>query len=137
MHIVIWIFLFYFVSSLSTYIMIARSEQTRMMWINGVIAIVNIIGNLIFIPYYSFVGSAWVTLITQILLMSITWWWVRDTIEIKKSILFVVFMTLVAAISVWISSYIISSLFLTDPSLMATTLRVTIGGIIFGSLYLG
>jgi O-antigen/teichoic acid export membrane protein len=127
MRIVIWIFLFYFVSSLSTYIMIARGEQTRMMWINGIIAIVNIVGNLIFIPYYSFVGSAWVTLITQILLMSITWWWVRDTIHIKKGILFALFMTTIACIGAWISSYIVSTFLITGASLVNIVVQVIIG----------
>ena len=111
--------------------MIARSEQTRMMWINGGIAIVNIVGNLIFIPYYSFVGSAWVTLITQILLMSITWWWVRDTIDIKKGILFVVFMTIIACLAVWISSYIVTTFLPANTSLTAIVLEVIVGGIIF------
>ncbi len=105
MRIVIWIFLFYFVSSLSTYIMIARGEQTRMMWINGAIAVINIVGNIVFIPHYSFVGSAWVTLITQIFLMTITWWWVRDTIHIRQSMVFVTSMSIVALIGIWLSAY--------------------------------
>lgn len=96
MRIVIWIFLFYFISSLLTYILIARGEQSRMMWINAIVALLNIIGNIIVIPHYSFIGSAWVTLFTQILLMSITWWYVREAMHIKKSIFFAIFMTIFA-----------------------------------------
>jgi O-antigen/teichoic acid export membrane protein len=73
MRIVGWIFLVYFVSSLYTYILIARGQQKVMMYINAGIAILNIIGNIIFIPLYSFVGSAWVTLVTQILLLILTY----------------------------------------------------------------
>ena len=73
LRIVGWIFLVYFVSSLYTYILIARWEQQRMMYINAGIAILNIVGNIVFIPMYSFVGSAWVTLITQILLLILTY----------------------------------------------------------------
>lgn len=72
LRIVGWIFLVYFISSLSTYILIARWEQRKMMYINATIAIINIIGNLIFIPRYSFIWSAWVTLMTQILLLILT-----------------------------------------------------------------
>lgn len=107
MRIVIWIFLFYFVSSLSSYILIAKGEQSRMMWINGIIALINIIGNLIVIPYYSFIGSAWVTLGTQILLMSITWWYVRDSIEIRKSLIYVSSMSLLAGFAIWLSYTVI------------------------------
>lgn len=52
--------------------MIAKSEQKRMMYINLLVALINIAGNLIFIPYFSFIGSAWVTLITQIFLLVLT-----------------------------------------------------------------
>ena len=72
LRIVGWIFLVYFVSSLYTYILIAHGKQKRMMYINAGIAILNIIGNIIFIPSYSFIGSAWVTLATQILLLILT-----------------------------------------------------------------
>lgn len=66
------IFLIYFLSSLYTYILIAKWEQKKMMYINAFVALANIIGNIIFIPKYSFIGSAWVTLATQILLLLIT-----------------------------------------------------------------
>lgn len=77
MRIVVWIFLVYFISSLYTYALIARGEQKQMMYINATIALLNIIGNIIFIPLYSFVGSAWVTLFTQVLLLMLTWRWVN------------------------------------------------------------
>jgi O-antigen/teichoic acid export membrane protein len=43
MQIVVWIFLFYFISSLFTYTLIARSEQRKMLTINTIIAIINIV----------------------------------------------------------------------------------------------
>jgi O-antigen/teichoic acid export membrane protein len=73
LRIVGWIFLVYFISSLYTYILIARGEQKKMMYINASIALLNIIWNIIFIPHYSFIGSAWVTLGTQILLLLLTY----------------------------------------------------------------
>jgi O-antigen/teichoic acid export membrane protein len=72
MQIVVWIFLFYFLSSLFTFTLIARSEQKKMLTINAIIALLNIVGNIIFIPMYSFIGSAWVTLVSQILLLILT-----------------------------------------------------------------
>lgn len=134
MRIVIWIFLFYFVSSLSTYIMIARWEQTRMMWINGSLATLNIIGNMIFIPMYSFVGSAWVTLITQIILMSITWWWVRGTIDIRRSLFFVVCMSIVALLWICLARYM--SNFLASLGIESIVWQVMIGWVSFGCVYL-
>ena len=102
--IVAWVFLFYFISSLLTYTLIARGEQKKMIWINGIVALVNILGNLIFIPYYSFIGSAWVTVISQFLLIVITGWYVRDNISHKKMMFFVLPMLSVALLAGTISN---------------------------------
>ncbi len=68
MRIVAWIFFVYTISALFTYILIAQNEQKKMLSINAAVAVFNIIGNIIIIPYYSFIGSAYVTLASQILL---------------------------------------------------------------------
>ena len=84
MKIVVWIFLFYFLSSLFTFTLIARSEQKKMLWINAVVALINIIGNIIVIPVYSFVGSAWVTLLSQIMLLILTGITARHNIRFRS-----------------------------------------------------
>ncbi len=137
MRIVIWIFLFYFISSLSTYIMIARWEQSRMMWINAIVAILNIIGNIIFIPQYSFIGSAWVTLITQILLMSITWWYIRNSIHIRRSIFFVLGISIISFIGIWVSYYFASEFLSSNTTILNIVTKLWIGWIIFWIIYLG
>lgn len=84
LEIVSFIFLFYFLSSLFTFTLIARNEQRKMLTINALIALVNIIGNLIFIPHFSFIGSAWVTLFSQALLMIITGYTIRKEIHLRQ-----------------------------------------------------
>ena len=69
LRIVVWIFLFYFLSSLFTYILIAHEEQGRLLRINALLTVVNIVGNILLIPYLSFVGSSLVTMLSQILLL--------------------------------------------------------------------
>jgi O-antigen/teichoic acid export membrane protein len=77
MRIVAWIFLVYSLSSLSTYMLIAQGRQQKMLMINACIAVVNLVGNMIVIPQYSFIGSAWMTLASQILLLILTVYHVR------------------------------------------------------------
>lgn len=72
MRIVSFVFFFFFLSSLFTYLLIAAGEQKRLLKINALIAAVNLLGNLVFIRYFSFVGSAMVTLVSQILLLFLT-----------------------------------------------------------------
>jgi O-antigen/teichoic acid export membrane protein len=136
MRIVIWIFLFYFISSLSTYILIARGEQSRMMWINGVIATLNIIGNILIIPHYSFIGSAWVTLITQVLLMLITYWYIRDNIVIHKNLIFATLLSLIAIISIYLATSLSNMMRLHMGSTQNILLYTVVGWTTFTTLYL-
>ena len=103
MRIVAWIFLFYFISSLSNYTLIAHGEQRKILIVNAVVAAVNIVGNIIFIPYFSFIGSAWVTLATQLLLVIITWYLVRRSYDNRHQILQSVFFIGMALASGWLA----------------------------------
>lgn len=68
-NVVMLVFLFYFLSSLFTYLLIAAGEQSKLLKINAYLTIINIIGNIVLIPYFSFFGSACMTLVCQILLL--------------------------------------------------------------------
>lgn len=72
-RVTVFIFLFYFISSIFTYLLIANNEQGRLLKINFYITILNIVGNFILIPKFSFVGSAISTLISQIVLLWFTY----------------------------------------------------------------
>ena len=86
LRIVAWIFLVYSLSSLSTYVLIAKNEQRKMLRINLFVALLNIIGNILIIPHYSFIGSTWVTLATQVILLVLTTWSVRNSFLLSSSI---------------------------------------------------
>lgn len=72
MRVVSFVFFFFFLSSLFTYLLIAAGEQKRLLKINAFIAMANLLGNLAVIPHFSFIGSACVTLASQILLLFMT-----------------------------------------------------------------
>lgn len=137
MRIVAWIFLFYFISSLSNYTLIAKGEQKKIMYVNTLIAIVNIVGNILVIPHYSFIGSAWVTLLSQVLLVIITWYLVRASYEnrakIQQSALFIILAVLSWIIAYWIAHTLISS---DMYNLRECMIRSGIGAIVFWVLYL-
>ena len=68
LQVVLAVLLFYFLSLTFIYILIASQRQSLLLWINIIVTIFNIIGNIMVIPYYSFLGSAYITLCSQILL---------------------------------------------------------------------
>jgi len=67
-RIVLAVLMFYFVSLSFIYMLIASEKQGILLWINSWVTALNIIGNIILIPYYSFYWAAIVTLVSQILL---------------------------------------------------------------------
>lgn len=72
-RVTVFIFLFYFISSIFTYLLIANNEQSKLLRINFFITILNVVGNFILIPQYSFIWSAVSTLISQIVLLFFTY----------------------------------------------------------------
>jgi O-antigen/teichoic acid export membrane protein len=63
------VFGLFFISSLFTYLLIASEHQSRLLKINIIVALINIVGNLLVIPYYGALGSAIVTVFSQVLLI--------------------------------------------------------------------
>lgn len=70
--IVLFVMLFYFISSIYNYLLIATDNQKKLLKINIFITFFNIIGNVIIIPYFSFVWAWIITVISQLLLLILT-----------------------------------------------------------------
>lgn len=69
LSLVFWVLLFHFIALVFIYGFIAYEKQSFLLKVNLVVTLVNVFGNILMVPYYSFMGAAVVTLISQILLM--------------------------------------------------------------------
>lgn len=76
--IVLLVVVFYFISNLFIYILISSNNQAKLLKINIIVALFNIIWNIIVIPYFSFMWSAIITVLSQVLLFMLGY------IETKK-----------------------------------------------------
>ncbi len=79
--IVLLVLVFYFISNLFIYILISSNHESKLLKINIVVALFNIIWNIIFIPKFSFMWSWIITVLSQILLFMI---WYIETNKIIK-----------------------------------------------------
>lgn len=131
MRIVVFIFLFYFLSSLFTYLLIAHNEQKRLLRINAVITVANLIGNIILIPFYSFVGSAWVTLVCQVLLLAQTYWSTRHLVRFDFLPGFTIGTLSFAALASGADWYLLQVFH------MGTLLTLAVSTLVFSLVYLG
>lgn len=80
--IVLWVLVFYFISSLMNYIFIASKNETQLLYVNAWITVFNILGNILVIPQYSFIGAGIVTLLSQVVLFVTLWILSRKIIKI-------------------------------------------------------
>jgi len=75
--------LFNFISLVFIYALIATKNQSKLLKINIIVTIVNIIWNIILIPYLSFIWAGIVTLFSQILLMLLGYYYTNKIIDFK------------------------------------------------------
>ena len=79
--IVFAVVVFYFISLVFIYSLVASNNQNKLLKINIIITIFNIVWNIIMIPIYSFVWAWIVTLISQILLMILWFYYTKKLIN--------------------------------------------------------
>ena len=110
LSIVVWVLLFHFISLAFIYMLIASEKQSLLVWINLWVTLVNIVWNLVLIPHYSFYWAAFVTLLSQIILMWITWYVVLRKIPVSLKILGHILFSMIFAWCIFVlSSYLLSS----------------------------
>lgn len=101
--IVFVLIIFHFLSLIFTYLLIASHNQSRLLKINIYITIFNIVGNIVMIPYFSFIWAWIVTLISQILLLILWYFYTKDIIKLPfKNIMSYWYKSLLLAGSVFI-----------------------------------
>lgn len=97
--IVFAVVLFYFISLIFIYCLVASHNQAKLLKINICVTIFNIVGNIILIPKYSFIWAGITTLLSQVLLL-VLWYYFT-----KKLIIFSLpkmFITQVLIFSLWL-----------------------------------
>lgn len=110
--IVLLVLVFYFISNLFIYVLISSNKEGKLLKINVIVALFNIIWNIIFIPKYSFMGSWIITVLSQILLFLI---WYFETRNITKFVFPIKFILVNIIFSVFI--YFLWSKILTNYSI--------------------
>lgn len=74
---------FSFISHIFSYLVIALGKQSKLIWPNIILVILNIGLNLIVIPKYSYIGAAAVTVITEILVLVFTWRVAHNNLQLR------------------------------------------------------
>jgi len=82
--------IFYFLSLIFIYSLVASENQSRLLKINIVVTIINIVWNIILIPYYSFMWAGVTTLVSQIILTVFWYYYTRKLIKFQLPFYFII-----------------------------------------------
>jgi len=108
--VVLSVIVFYFISLVFIYSLVASNNQGKLLKINIIVTIFNILWNIILIPKYSFMGAGIITLLSQILLMFLGYFYTRKLIHFHLPFVFVlknlVFAVLIYSIWYYMLSYL-------------------------------
>ncbi len=81
LQVLIFALLFQFLNVLFAFILIAVNQQTKLLYINGICVVFNIVTNLIFIPIYGFVGAAVTSVLCELFIMVATYFTARKYLD--------------------------------------------------------
>jgi O-antigen/teichoic acid export membrane protein len=125
------VIVFNFLSLVFIYSLVASENQSRLLKINIVVTIFNIIWNIILIPKYSFIWAWVVTLISQIMLTIMWYYYTRNLIKFHLPLLFIL-----KNIFIWIVIFLIWYFLLNNYSVWLYFDFLVYWGVLF-SLYGG
>lgn len=104
-----FVLLFSFLSSLFNYIFISSKKEKTLVYINLAITLVNIIWNFLLIPKYSFYWSAIITLISQILLFLILFYYSRKIIKFEIDYFYIILVASFSILWLFLWNYILNN----------------------------
>jgi len=108
--IVFFVILFYFISLVFIYVLVAAEKQSKLLKINIFITIFNIVWNIILIPKYSFMWAWITTLLSQILLFGFWYYYTKKIVDFRFPLLFIIRIILFSVFIFLIWIYILSNL---------------------------
>lgn len=117
---------FSFLSHLFNYLIIALGKQIKLILPNLILVVINITLNLILIPRFSYIGAAFTTIITEILVLVFAWWVASRHIGLRLK-----FNNFIKVISAGL--VMVLSIFLLK-SILPISISVLIGAIIYLTL---
>lgn len=96
-----------FVGNLFGHTVVVINKQKQILWAYAVIAVISVVGYLVFIPRYSYFGAAWMTVVSEILITLASIYVVWKTTKIAPA-LNLFFKSLIASIGMGVALFLLS-----------------------------
>lgn len=130
------VILFYFISLVFIYVFVASENQAKLLKINIIVTLFNLIWNILIIPHYSFIWCGIVTLFSQILLFILWYFWTKKYINFVFPLKFL-FLNIVFWIFIFIFwNYILNNFSFINASKYWLYIDFLLYGLVFFIIYI-
>lgn len=108
-NVIFFMILFFYIWIIFSYLLIATNNQKKLLKISIILTIINIIWNIILIPYYSFIWAWLVTVITQIIFLILVYNQAKKLINFKYPYIFMLYVLILWLLVYFILSFLINN----------------------------
>lgn len=132
-QILVFALLFQFLNVLFAFILIAVGKQSKLLYINAVCVVFNIVTNIIFIPKYGFIGAGVTSVLSEMLILIGNYTFAKHYLNFKinfKKLFTIIFSALVMGVVVYFSYPFLYN-YIQNWSII---LVIPLGAIIYGTM---
>ena len=86
LQILIFALAFQFLNTLFGFVLLAVNQQNKLLYINGFVALFNLVTNILVIPHYGFRGAAFTTVVSEALILALTFFMARHYIKFRLNL---------------------------------------------------
>lgn len=108
-NVIFFMILFFYIWIIFSYLLIATNNQKKLLKISIILTIINIIWNIILIPYYSFIWAWLVTVITQIIFLILVYNQAKKLINFNYPYIFMLYVLILWLVVYFILSFLINN----------------------------
>lgn len=108
-NVIFFMILFFYIWIIFSYLLIATNNQKKLLKISIILTIINIIWNIILIPYYSFIWAWLVTVITQIIFLILVYNQAKKLINFNYPYIFMLYVLILWLLVYFILSFLINN----------------------------
>jgi O-antigen/teichoic acid export membrane protein len=134
-RILMFAMLFSFISTLFGFTLVVLNKQVKLMIVNAGCVLLNLVGNLIAIPYWGFRGAAVTSVVSALFIIILTGWIVKKSLGFSlslKTLFKIIVSALVMGLVVWGGYYLMRDIWF----VWQIAVLIPLGGAVYGLMIL-
>ena len=134
-RILMFAMLFSFINALFGFTLVVLNKQIKLMFVNAGCVVLNLVGNLLVIPYWGFRGAAMTSVVSELFILVLTAWIVKRALGFSlspKTLFKIIISALVMGLVVWVGYMWMEGMWF----VWQIAVLIPLGGVVYGFMIL-